>query len=106
GDGARFAPLAESLVVGDWNGDGFDDLVYQGVCGDGGALCWRAHISDNGRFVAADWGPLPGLAGEAKARAADLDGDGRDDLLYPAGCESGVWWHGQLSTGRYFFHPM
>ena len=106
GDGARFAPLAGSLVVGDWNGDGFDDLVYQGVCGDEGALCWRAHISNNGRFVAEDWGVLPGLAGEAKARAADLDGDGRDDLLYPAVCESGVCWYGQLSTGSSFSDPM
>ncbi|HVR77184.1 MAG TPA: hypothetical protein VMS99_02210 [Acidimicrobiia bacterium] len=50
--------------------------------------------------------PLPGLAGEAQARAADLDGEGRDDLLYPAGCESGVCWHGQLSTGSSFSNPM
>lgn len=106
GDGARFAPTARALLTGDWNGDGFDDLVYQGVCGAEATPCWRAHVSNNGRLLAADWGAFPSIAQDAKLTSADLDGDGRDDLLYPAACEAGTCWHGQMSTGSAFSSPV
>jgi hypothetical protein len=105
GDGARLAPAATSLISGDWNGDGRDDLVYHGLCGSPARECWRAHISTHGRLVAADWGPFPGPAGGAEMRSADLNGDDRDDLLYPAACQVGICWIGQLSTGTSFATP-
>ncbi|MGH8913400.1 MAG: FG-GAP-like repeat-containing protein [Acidimicrobiia bacterium] len=106
GDDARFAPGARALFTGDWNGDGFDDLLYQGACGSNATLCWRAHMSDNGRLVVADWGALPAIANSADVTAADLDGDGRDDLLYPSGCPAGTCWYGQYSTGSAFSPPV
>jgi hypothetical protein len=105
GDGARFAPTARALVTGDWNGDGFEDLLYQGVCGSDAAQCWRAHLSNNGRLIAVDWGAFPSIAQDAQVTSADLNGDGRDDLLYPAGCEAGTCWYGQMSTGSAFSAP-
>lgn len=106
GAGARFAPETRSILAGDWNGDGFDDLAYLGLCGSGAARCWRAHLSDHGQFVAADFGGFPDLARGVEVSAADLDGDGRDDLLYPAQCQAGTCWYGQLSNGQVFASPV
>jgi hypothetical protein len=105
GDGARLAPSARAVVAGDWNGDGFDDLVYEGICGSEPAPCWRAHLSSNGSLVAADWGAFPDGARESEVSSADLNGDGKEDLLYPAGCQAGTCWYGQISTGTSFGAP-
>jgi hypothetical protein len=105
GDGARFAPTARSLISGDWNGDGFDDIVYQGLCGSGPVGCWRAHVNTDGLLVAEDWGPLPGGAVPVEMSSADLNGDGRDDLLYSSPCGTGDCWYGQMSTGKSFASP-
>ncbi len=102
GTGARFAPDARSIVAGDWNGDGFEDLVYRGLCGSAAAECWRAHLSTNGELVPADFGPVPDIAAGAEVVSADLDGDGRDDLLYSAPCQAGACWYGQASDGKTF----
>jgi hypothetical protein len=106
GDGARLAPSARAVVAGDWNGDGFDDLVYEGICGSEPAPCWRAHLSSNGSLVAADWGAFPDGARESEVSSADLNGDGKEDLLYPAGCQAGTCWYGQISTGTSFGAPV
>jgi FG-GAP-like repeat/S-layer homology domain len=106
GDQARFAPKARSLISGDWNGDGFDDIVYQGLCGSGSVGCWRAHLNTDGLLVAEDWGPLPGGAGPVDMSSADLNGDGRDDLLYSSPCDTGECWYGQMSTGESFSSPI
>jgi len=106
GDGARFSPATHALVPGDWNGDGFDDLVYQGLCGSDGVECWRAHLSVNGRLEPADWGGFPETARDADVVAADLDGDGRDDLLFPGECQAGTCWYGQMSDGHSFAAPV
>jgi hypothetical protein len=106
GDGARFASSTDTLISGDWNGDGYDDLVYHGLCGSPAKECWRAHISSQGRLEAADWGPFPELAAEADPRSTDIDGDGRSDLIYPGPCQAGTCWIGQLSTGSSFTGPV
>ena len=43
-----------SVLVGDYNGDGKDDLTYYGKCGSNGDTCWRTHINA-GNYV-FNWG--------------------------------------------------
>lgn len=106
GDGARFAPGARGLVGGDWNGDGLDDLTYQGLCGSDAAPCWRVHLSSGDGFEPpANWGQ-PGPAPGTDVEAADLDGDRRDDLAYRSKCPEGTCWFAQYSTGSAFRSPV
>ena len=101
GDAGRFSTLSSSITLGDWNGDGLDDLAYQGVCGMDKHGCWRVHLSNGEHFeVPQDWGPTPASA--VAATAADLDGDGREDLVYRAPCDEGTCWFTQRSKGKSF----
>lgn len=101
GDGARFSPSTASLTLGDWNGDGLDDLVYQGICGNNALPCWRVHLSDGDNFVEPrDWGETHELP--LIPVAADVNGDGTDDLLYEAPCDVGSCWFVQESLGDRF----
>lgn len=104
GDEARFSSAAQGLVIGDWNGDGLDDLGYQGLCGRAGRDCWRVHLSDGKSFPQADdWGPSPGAT--VMPLDADINGDRRDDLVYSAPCDRGTCWFGWASTGDEFSGP-
>lgn len=101
GDDARFSPSTASLTLGDWDGDGIDDLVYQAHCGDDAHACWRMHPSNgNGFDQALDFGPSP--QNPLFPLAADVTGDGLADLVYPMPCEHGNCWVLQESTGSSF----
>ena len=105
GDGARFSDSANTLLLGDWNGDGRDDLVYQGSCGDNGRSCWRAHVSSGEGFEQpADWGPAPGR-GVSNPVAVDATRDGRDDLVFQAPCDESLCWFLQASGNGAFEKP-
>ena len=105
GNGARFPAAPSPLVAGDWNGDGYDDIVYRGLCGDDGHPCWRTHLSTGSRFDdGADWGPLPPPE-IARPIASDLNNDGLEDLLFQAPCEESACWFSQTSTGSGFETP-
>lgn len=104
GDEARFSAMTGTPSLGDWNGDGTDDLVYQGVCGHDDHPCWRVHLSTGHSFAAAaDWGTTPPQT--VSPIPTDLDGDGRDDLVYRAGCDDGSCWYAQTSSGSSFDKP-
>jgi hypothetical protein len=97
GDDARFSPRTTTLVLGDWNGDGTDDLVYSGLCGEKNQSCWRVHRSSGKEFVSPEgWGTPP--AGVLNPQAADIDGDRIDDLVYQAPCDESMCWFAQIST--------
>jgi hypothetical protein len=105
GGEARFSSQAETLVLGDWDGDGLDDLGYQGLCGLAGRNCWRIHLSEGKKFGRpADWGGSPRVG--VAPRSADIDGDGRDDLVYTAPCGGGSCWFAKMSTGTEFSHTV
>lgn len=107
GDGGRFSANTQAPTIGDWNGDGLEDLAYQGICGDSGDAhqCWRVHPSTGSTFdTPADWGATTAKA--VTASAVDLNGDGRDDLVYQAGCDGETCWFAQVSSGTSFGEPM
>lgn len=107
GDGARFSAATRSLVTGDWNGDGRDDLAYPGLCGSAPAHgCWRTHLTgDRGFDPPADWG-APAQGFDSIPQAADMNGDGRDDILFAAPCKAGSCWFMHASTGQRFKNPV
>lgn len=105
GDGARFSAMTESLVLGDWNADGRDDLAYQGTCGEDARSCWRVHVSTGSGFEdASNWGTPPQLP--VAVEAADITGDGRDDLVYAAPCDESRCWFAQVSSRNGFQNPV
>lgn len=103
GSGSRFSPATSTITLGDWNGDGLDDLAYQGVCGDD-VSCWRVHLSDGENFDdGRSWGEPPPFP--VRSWAADINGDGRDDLVFRSPCDESECWFAALSTGRSFARP-
>ncbi|HEX7100658.1 MAG TPA: S-layer homology domain-containing protein [Acidimicrobiia bacterium] len=106
GDGARFSP-ASRLVAGDFDGDGLADITYSGLCGaDAARPCWRTHISTGEGFSdGADWGP-PMEGYDIAPEAADMDGDGKDDIVFAGACDAGTCWFMQTSNGHGFDEPV
>lgn len=95
------------IQVGDFDGDGKDDLAYRGRCGGDGHPCWRVQTSTGTAFSAGrDFGDSAYLTSDSAhfgLHTGDLDGDGRTDLGYMAACGSGVrQWRYQVSTGSGF----
>lgn len=105
GSGARFSAATDRLVMGDWDGDGLDDLAYRGLCADDDRPCWRVHPSTGKTFdKPRSWGVPPDEA--VGAFAADVDGDGRDDLIFQAPCEQAQCWYAQVSRETSFAGPL
>jgi hypothetical protein len=104
GVGASFAPAANSVTLGDWNGDGLDDLAYPGSCSSDSRPCWMVHASSGSSFEdAAGWGASPSWP--VTPMAADVDGDGSDDLVYKAPCEESQCWFAQVAVDGRFGAP-
>ena len=66
-----------TAVVGDFNGDGRDDLAWRGVL----TGRWTVAASDGTSFTPRKWGEWNPRAGWGGAVVGDFDGDLRDDLV-------------------------
>jgi hypothetical protein len=85
----------EAMTLADIDGDGDLDVFVTAVAGD--VLVWYEHIDGQGQFaeaVAID----DQLPGASDVTAADLDGDGRLDLIATAYDLSRVIWYRNLPS--------
>jgi len=90
------------VAVGDFNGDGIDDIV--GRTSNSGA--WYAALGSSGtpgfanRFLGA-WNPTITWH---EVTVADVDGDGRSDIIgrlgLPGNPANGQWWVGRMQSDR------
>jgi len=73
---SSISPVAGSIVAGDFNGDGRDDLLFR----KSGTSNWAIAISDGSRFNAIDPSSPVSTAWTSKL-VGDFDGDGAEELL-------------------------
>ncbi|TDE15909.1 FG-GAP-like repeat-containing protein [Jiangella asiatica] len=103
-DSARFG-----LAIGDYDGDGTDDVAYRGVCGNDATPCFRVHLGGPSGLTVRSFGdeawPAPdGTTAHFGLRVGDVDADGNDDISYLGRCgnNSDLMWRHHLSTGDSF----
>ncbi|MFZ5760345.1 MAG: FG-GAP repeat domain-containing protein [Thermodesulfobacteriota bacterium] len=97
---SRFTWL--DVMTGDFNGDGFDDIV--GRRSDNGK--WTALLSDGISFKASQIGSFSTTSQWPAVRSADCTGDGSDDIIglqIDPKTGGAVWWVIAYSTGRNSF---
>src|SRR5439155_44699 len=84
--------------VGDFTGDGKDDIV--GRVQQTGA--WWVETSLGNSFNSTRWGAWPTSVTWVDVNVGDFDGDGKDDVIGRV-LQTGRWWVG-LSTGSNSFN--
>ena len=95
-------------VAGDFNDDGYADIVYFGRCGSDSHNCFRVHLNNRNRsFSVRDYGG--GMWFESHGWASmpvvgDFAGDRLDDIAYYGKCGSGgacIRVHENKGNGRF-----
>lgn len=93
-------PVETGTTVGDFDGDGTDDLLLHRPGPAADQVAWG---DGDGTFTVAPLAPR-GIVGRYRPVAGDFDGDGADDLLLhgPGTAPDAVWWG---VPGRRSFTP-
>ncbi len=86
------------VVVGDFNGDGRDDII--GRVGSNGDW-WVAKSFGGSRFANERWGRWSANVDWNNVVAGDFNGDGRDDIAGRVGT-NGDWWVAKSNGGNRF----
>jgi hypothetical protein len=87
--------LAKRCMVGDFNGDGMDDIIGRvSTSGD-----WWVAQSTGTAFANAKWGRWSTAVTWLDVKVADFDGDGRSDIAGRVET-SGDWWVAQFDRHR------
>lgn len=95
---AGTATSANSAISLDLDGDGKRDLLVTSVSPTTGTTWQWLHHGSNGAYQYMPTG-IPNQSIPESAAAADVDGDGRDDLLYAKLNNTVVYWRRNLTTG-------
>jgi Ca2+-binding RTX toxin-like protein len=97
--GTSTAPVAawqakqwDHILVGDFNGDGIDDILHSRIGR------WYISTSDGSSFTSRVWGNSNPKVGWKNVRVADLNGDGMDDVVGQANRQVRAF----ISTGSRF----
>lgn len=91
--------FSHGLGVGDVNGDGRLDVLTSGATTGGVGGWWEQPAKADGT---TPWTFHPMQVPDACADmfAADLDGDGKADILTTSAHKYGIWWHKQRSASK------
>ncbi len=83
------ATAYEQILMGDFNGDGYDDMAGRNSAGD--LIVGISTETGNGRsFVSSTWGNLTNIT-DWTVLVGDFNGDGMDDLLGRAAIDGTFW---------------
>ncbi|MCB1997085.1 MAG: VCBS repeat-containing protein [Burkholderiaceae bacterium] len=88
------------LAIGDLDGDGRAELVSSSGQGDLDFALGISYQQADGSFAAPQYQRLSGSFGQTPLAIADLDGDGRQDLLVHDPGQQAVSWYRQGADGR------
>jgi hypothetical protein len=86
-----------ALVVADFDGDGVDEIIAGWRAGGGGLRLYRPADAKGERCTKSDLDP--GMPAEG-AVAADINGDGRLDLVVVAGRANKLVWYEQVRAAK------
>ncbi len=96
-----FGDADDSLYVGDFNGDGRDDVAYSRVI-DANTVRWNVAKSNGTSFGASKTWKADLGNQNSEYYIGDFNGDGRDEIAYSQTSGNTVNWKVALSTGRSF----
>lgn len=90
------------IKVGDFNGDGKDDISYVGKCGTSARTCLRTHLSSGSAFNVYNFASnLYFSSSTDSIGVLDFNDDGKDDIGYYGRCGASGQkkWRYHVSTG-------